>query len=290
VALTAGLVLASPVAMRMAGAGLTMLLDALRHHAREEWLIVAAFDGILTRYQTNPAAVWLQSRQKSLLRQIADLHGVTLAVISGRRVADLRARACIGEDVFYIGLHGLEVVGPEFVRVDRSSIERLRDLICALESNLSQLLVSMPGVRLENKEATIALHTRGADSGEAIWSRLLFLSRAAALTDTGRARLIRGYDLLEVLPNKACPRATAIRAVRDAVEQRAGMRPFVFYLGTDVIDDDAFDAVRERGIGVAVDRRIADADYHLSTREGVDTLLMRVASAWRRAGRRAYVM
>jgi trehalose-6-phosphatase len=35
-----------------------------------------------------------------------------LGIVSGRRVRELRARVGLDGNVFYIGLHGLEVEGP----------------------------------------------------------------------------------------------------------------------------------------------------------------------------------
>ena len=274
--------------MRVVGDQLNMLLAELHRHAREEWLVVVAFDGALTRYHVNPAAVRLKSRQQTLLRRIADVPGVTLAIISGRRLADLHARANIGNDVFYIGLHGLEVIGPDFVRVHSEIIDESREVLRALEHRLAPSIISMHGVHLENKEAALALHTRGADSGDAIWSRLLFLSHAAGFADAGLVRVVRGHDVLEALPNRLHLRATAICAVREVVEQRGLQRPFVLYMGADMIDDDGFDAVGDTGVGVVVGRRAIDAHYQLTSRADVDRVMTRLAMTWRAARRYAW--
>ena len=167
-------------------------------------------------------------------------------------------------------------------------IDDSREILRGLESRLAPAIMAMHGVRLENKEAALALHTRGADSGNAIWSRLLFLSHTAALTDAGLVRVIRGPDILEALPNSPRPRATAIRAVREVVEQRGLQRPFVLYVGADTIDDDGFDAVNDAGIGVVVGRRALNAHYQLTTRADVDRIMIRLSATWRCVARYAW--
>jgi trehalose 6-phosphate phosphatase len=105
--------------------------------------------------------------------------------------------------------------------------------------------------------------------------------------DADIVRVFRGHRVLELLPNVAYPRATAIEAIRDVVEQRGGRRPFTIYVGTDIIDDDAFDAVHSGGIGVVVGRRAALARYRLSTRKQVDAFIAGLAVERRNAIRLA---
>jgi trehalose-phosphatase len=254
-----------------------ILLDALRVQAHNELLIAIAFDGVLTGYDHDPDTACITRAQRTLLRGLADAPDNSLAIISGRRIADLHSRADVGGDVFYIGLHGLEVVGPDYVDVRQDIINDCRGMFTALERCLTPIISAMPGVRLENKQAAIALHTRDADSADVAWSRLLLLSRAADLATLGGIRVLRGRDVIELLPNVSYPRASAIAGIRDLIERRRQRHVVTLYVATDMLDDDAFEFVRTAGICVAVGKRGARLGYHLATRDDVGGFIARLA-------------
>jgi trehalose 6-phosphate phosphatase len=262
--------------MQLDSSDVDILLDALRVRAPNELLMVIAFDGVLTSFDHDPDTACITPGQKTLLRRMADAPGVTLAIMSGRRVADLHSRADLGGDVFYIGLHGLEVVGPDYVDVHQDIINDCRGMFSALERWLAPVIRAMPGVRLENKEAAIALHTHDADPADVAWSRLLLLSRVVDLATLGRIRVLRGQDVIELLPNVECPRGAAIARIRDLVERWRHQRVFTLYVAADTLDDDAFAFVRTEGVCVAVGRR-GRLGYHLATRDDVDRLIARLA-------------
>ena len=87
-----------------------------------------------------------------------------LAVVSGRRIDDLRARVGLGDGVFYIGLHGLEIEGPRFARrtptAARRSLRRIDDIAAAFRRS-----ATAPGIRVENKEAGCRPAHTGSEPG-----------------------------------------------------------------------------------------------------------------------------
>src|SRR4051812_5112400 len=70
------------------------------------------FDGTLTEFDVDPSAVRLPPERQALLQSIASRADLSLAVVTGRRIADVRERAGAGSSAFYAGLHGLEIEGP----------------------------------------------------------------------------------------------------------------------------------------------------------------------------------
>jgi trehalose-phosphatase len=201
--------------------------------------------------------------------------------MSGRPLNDLVNRARLGDDVFYIGLHGLEIGGPGFTRAQHGVIDAYRDRLLEIVEGLRITLAGIPGVRLEFKRAVIAVHTRGAGPEDAVWSRFQLLNAVSRLLDSGAVRVIRGHDVLEVLPNVGALRAEAIAAVRQVVEQRRHAPAFTVYIGEDSPDDDGFDAVGARGVGAVVGMRGPRADFHL-TRTEVDRFIEEVAAGRQR--------
>jgi trehalose-phosphatase len=255
------------------------LIHTVRDRAEELLLVLLGFDGVLAEYEGDPAAVHLSPARRELLRRLMSLPGVALGVISGRRVHDLRPRVGLGDDVFYIALHGLEVVGPGFTRIEHAAFEqypqRMRDIIAEIMPLISQI----KGAHLEDKEAALALHTREASGADAVWARLRLLGRAAEIADPLAFRVLRGNHVFELLPNVGPARAAAVAAVRDLLERREGRRVFALYVGEDVAEDDAYEAIAGHGVTAVVGRRVAHADHHLESIEMVEQLLVQLAAA-----------
>jgi trehalose 6-phosphate phosphatase len=259
------------------------ILEAVAAHRDEALLLVLGVDGVLVDYQDDFDAVTLPRRLRQQLQALAREPNVTVAFISGRRVRDLRSRCAVADHAFYIGLHGLEVVGPDFVATDHGAFERFRDQIRRIAEAVEPWLASVEGVRIENKETAIAVHTRTAASADAVWARLHLLNAAAPLVNRAELRPMRGDHVLELLPNVRTSRATAIRAVRECVERRTGKRVFSLVVCEETPDDDAGAAIEGRGLSVGVGRRRTDPEVRLASPAEVHHLLDRVA-AFARSG------
>jgi trehalose 6-phosphate phosphatase len=243
-------------------------------------LLVASFDGVLVDYQADALSVGLPDVLRDTAMRFAGGRDAALAVVSGRRLVDLRNRAGVGEGVFYIGLHGLEIEGPDFSVSRHAALSRYRegmhDLVAALELGLA----SVAGVRVEDKDVAIALHTRAAGPGDAVWARLHLLSTAANAIPRNEFRIIRGNHVLELLPDDLpAPRATAIAEVRRHLEARERKPVFTLYIGEDVPDDDALDAIEGPGLAAAVGGRAPKAQYHLRSPLEVWQLVERLAAS-----------
>jgi len=254
------------------------LVETVQRHEHDQILVLLGFDGVLTEYEDDPEAVRLSSARRQLLRQLMRRPGVTLGVISGRRVHDLRQRVGLGGEVFYIGLHGLEAVGPRFNRIEHESLRQYRERLHDITMAAQPLISEIDGAHLENKELVLALHTRQAGPTDAVWARLHLLRRAGEIADPRTFRMLRGHHVLELLPNLGPTTAAAIAAVRECVEQREERRVFVVYVGEDVPENDAYEATAAHGVSLAVGRRVRQADYHLESIEMVDELLARLAA------------
>lgn len=249
------------------------LVETVRRHQNDLLLVVLAFDGVLAEYHDDPDAVQLPRSRRAALDRLRRQPGVVLGIVSGRRVDDLRQRAGLGDGVFYIGLHGLEAVGPGFTHVERQILEtyreHFRDIISALEPAISRI----DGARLEDKDAAIALHTRRAGPVDTVWARLHMLNQAADLVNTQALRPFRGNHVLELLPNVGFARADAIAIVQSYLERRSGRQVFTVYVGEDATDDDGCRAVAERGVAVVVGQRGGPADYRLPSTQAVEALI-----------------
>jgi trehalose-phosphatase len=124
---------------------------------------------------------------------------------------------------------------------------------------------SVAGIRVEDKEAALAVHTREAGPVDTIWARLHLLNAAADLVNRHELRVVRGNHVFELVPNVRHPKARAITAIRHFLQEREERRVFIVYVGEDVVDDDAFAAVEDHEVAAVVGRRGRQARYHLTS-------------------------
>lgn len=241
-------------------------------------LLLVGFDGVLVDYLGDPQTVRLSRARCASLSALARGSHVALGLVSGRRIRDLKQCATLGDRVYYVGLHGLEVEGPGVAVTRRDVIDDCRDQVHEIAATVEPSVSSLPGVRIEDKEAAIAVHTREASSGDAVWARLHLLSTAAAVAGHDALRVLRGNHVIELLPNVPSPRAAAIGRIRQHLGEQTGGPVFTVYIGEDVPHDEAFDAVVDRGISAAVGARARQARFHLSSTSDVWTLIDRLAA------------
>ena len=74
------------------------------------WLLLLDFDGTLVPLIDNPNGVRLDAAVRRVLRGLARQPGLSVYVMSGRRLADLRRRVRVA-GVHLLGLHGWESHG-----------------------------------------------------------------------------------------------------------------------------------------------------------------------------------
>lgn len=254
---------------------------AADRHLHDPLLFVAAFDGVLAAYDDDPDAVRISTDRQRALRRLQQLPDVTVGVFSGRPLTDVRARIDLGDDAFYVGLHGLEIAGPEFTWTPPDVLESYSGAMEEIAAGLREILSHLPGVRLEWKGPVIAVHTRQASSENAVWSRFQLLRAAADLVNNDAVQTVRGHDVLELVPNVGFSGAEALRTIRQRVEGRQERRVFTVYVGADAADDSALYAVGAGGVSAVVGRR-SRAEYRFESPEEVDALVSRLTRDRRR--------
>jgi trehalose 6-phosphate phosphatase len=235
-------------------------LDAL---ARERALLVFDFDGTLAPIVERPADAAMRDSTRALLRVASMLY--PCAVVSGRSRADLGPRLAGVPLLAFVGNHGAEAgFGP----VDLGP----RPQVAGWAAALGAALRDVPGVELEDKGLSIALHYRRAPDVAEAEAR----ARAAAGALEG-ARVFGGHAVVNVAPEEAPDKGAAVGALL----RRIGWRQ-ALYVGDDVTDEDAFAAD-----GVAVPVRIgvaagSAARFFLPEQADVDAMLRALIAARRR--------
>ncbi len=234
------------------------------------------FDGTLVPIQPTPEQALADDETRAALAALASRPGTTVAVVSGRPVAQLRD--LVGtEGVWMVGLHGLELASPSGEVLPAIDLEATAAALAPLRRGAAAIAARHDGVRVEDKGASLALHTRLAAAEDAA---------AAAASFELAARAVVGFEVLrgkEVV--EARPAGTGKGAAMERLRHRAGGE-VVLYVGDDTTDEDAFaalagdDAVTVR---VGADRPTAAA-FTLASQLEVAELLRRLLCLRSRLG------
>jgi trehalose 6-phosphate phosphatase len=203
-------------------------------------------DGTLLEIAPTPELVKVPPELAPLLARLAGQRAGALALVSGRRIADL-------DRLFQpwrgpvAGVHGAErraadgrIVAGDDTPADQAAAAALGRLRPALQ----EIADRAPGVRLEDKGRTLAVHYRQAPekAGE-IRERIDRLLREEA----ERLRLIAGKMVFELQP-RHLGKDGAIAAFMAEPPFRGRVPVFV---GDDTTDEDGFAEVNRRG-GVSI--------------------------------------
>jgi trehalose 6-phosphate phosphatase len=250
------------------GAVLSALVD---RRAGRHLLLLFDFDGTLCPFDPDPDNVYLTATVTACLGSLARKAESTVGIISGRRLPDLHKRARVAPEIYLAGFHGLEIEAPgeAFMHPDAAAAAPLmREIAEGVRGHLP----SLPGVFLEDKVFSIALHYREAGEPVRIAAQRQFLAAAEDHLSAGRLRLQPGACVLELLPGVAWNKGRALEWIRERVEQDSGPT-FSVYVGDDVTDEDAFRAVGPHGMTVAASDRASGAEFQVDGPAEVERLL-----------------
>jgi trehalose 6-phosphate phosphatase len=235
----------------------------------QRWALFLDVDGCLLEFADDPAAVFVSPRLRTLLQALHDRLDGALALVSGRGVKDLD-RLFDTPAWALAGLHGYELRYGDGrhreLTADPADQARMRAAVQALADRLD-------GVQLEDKQHAMALHCRRDPD------RLPALRAAAeaVAADLPGYELQPGNLVMEFKPTGM----DKGRAVDELMQQPpfAGRTPV--YLGDDLTDEHAFDAVnRAGGMSVRVGQREpSHARFTLPSPAAVQAWLERVRDA-----------
>jgi trehalose-phosphatase len=251
------------VALAIAGAGERPLL------------LLTDFDGTLCEFQADPAAVFLSAPRRTTLSTLARRPGVSVGIVSGRRVADVRRRAALDGPAYHAGLHGMEIAGPD-TSFEVPHLGARRELLQTIARAIAAAIEPLPGVFLENKDLSIALHVRAAAPNDREHAEHAFWPLATPSLEAGTIRLQRGESVFELLPDIQWNKGDAVRWIEADATRRHGEAVQPVYLGDDRTDEHAFEAVGDRGITVVVGPRPSRATHRLRDPDAVEQLLKRI--------------
>jgi trehalose 6-phosphate phosphatase len=219
-----------------------------------DWAFFLDVDGTLLEIADQPSSVHVDTEMLELVAQLHERSGGAVALVSGRSISDLEA--LIGEARLPLaGQHGLErrdAAGRLWIHAAPPAAK------CAIKEALAPILARYPGLLLEDKGLTLALHYRQAPHLAAYAHRLMArLMREAG----GELELQKGKRVIEIKP-AGVDKGTAV-AEYLAESPFRGRHPV--FIGDDLNDEHGFAEVnRMGGISIKVGNGRSCAGYRLS--------------------------
>jgi alpha,alpha-trehalase len=203
------------------------------------------YDGTLTPIVARPELAVLSQEMRTIVARLAAR--CTTAIVSGRDRADVERLVGIG-DLVYAGSHGFDIAGPGGLRKEHERAAEFLPALDRAEQALRREIAGIEGSLVERKKFAIAVHYRlVADDEVARVERAV----AAVAADTPELRRTTGKKVFELRPRIEWDKGKAVLWLLGALGVE-GEDVLPFYLGDDDTDEDAFAALKDRGIGLLV--------------------------------------
>ncbi len=218
------------------------------------------YDGVLTPIVDRPEEAVLSEPMRATVRALAERHPV--CIITGRDRAVVQHLMGV-DDLAVAGSHGFDIWTPQHGSISSDRIDAHAELIATVTERLREAVGTLPGVQVEPKRASVAVHFRLAAPedarrvGEAVQQLLEQFGDELALTP--------GKMVYELKPNIDWHKGKAVLHLIEVLGLD-GDDVVPLYLGDDITDEDAFRALQEHGNGIGIfvghpdDPEVADRD------------------------------
>ena len=252
-----------------------MIPSALEHvhkiaQSRDRLALFLDYDGTLTPIVSHPEDAWLSESMRETLRSLAGR--VPVAILSGRDLDDVRGRVHV-DGIVYAGSHGFDIAGAGGLHRELGA--SYLPVLGAAERELREALDEVPGAQLERKHFSVAAHYRNVNEKDAV---AVAQAVDAVAARHHELRQISGKKVYELLPDIDWNKGKAVLWLLETLALERG-KAFPIFIGDDRTDEDAFSALKERGVGILVSEepQATAASYWLKNPEEVESFLQKIA-------------
>jgi trehalose 6-phosphate phosphatase len=182
------------------------------------------------------------------------------------------------DDLIVAGSHGFDIWSPAGGEIQREEGEGFGELLEGVEARLREELGAIDGALVEPKKSSVAAHYRLVSEDQRPKVGRAVEEILAEHPD--ELKVTPGKMVYEIQPNINWDKGKAVLYLLGALDlDRDDVVPM--YLGDDITDEHAFEALETRGIGIFVGHaddpevggRTTTADYVLHTFEEVEWFL-----------------
>jgi alpha,alpha-trehalase len=274
------------ISVRSGDAAMSTIPDALQVYSQLKELVTARrpmvfldFDGTLSDIVDHTESATLVTGAAEALRALA--RQCAVGVISGRDLADVRRRIDV-DGLWFAGSHGFELVAPDGSHHQNAAATTAVDTLTRTANQLTRDLSDITGTLVEHKRFAVAVHYRNVDPKR-------IDDVIAAVRRRGRSEGLRtttGRKIIELRPNIEWDKGKTLHWMLDHIattDNTVGHDTTLpIYIGDDITDEDAFDAVRFDGVGIMVRHdegrdRLSSATFSLENPTAVVEFIHRLA-------------
>lgn len=250
--------------------------------AAKKRVLMLDYDGTLAPFKVIRDEAGPYSGVREAIGKIME-GGTRVVVITGRRAIEIVALLKLAKIPEIWGLHGFERQMPDGSVTVGSSTGR-EDMTIVQAAKIARLVAGETAV--EQKLSGVAVHFRGLNESEANQFRRSILSKWHALS-LFPAFTVRNFDGGIEMRLFKITKANAVISICS----ESGEDAVIAYLGDDDTDEDAFKAMKGRGLSVLVrgDFRETNADVWIKPPEELIDFLDRWNAAQSGGGEREVI-
>jgi trehalose 6-phosphate phosphatase len=212
---------------------------------------------------------------REAVRELAEERPVVIVSGRDRRVA----QELMGvDDLIVAGGHGFDMWNPAGGAIQREEGAGFEGLLDEVKERLRAETSSIEGALVEPKKTSVAVHYRLVSEEER--KKIKEIVDALLAEHPDELKVTPGKMVYEIQPKIDWDKGKAVLYLLEALDLD-GDDVVPIYLGDDITDEDAFEALKDRGIGIFAGRaadpevagRTTSADYVLHTMQEVERFL-----------------
>ncbi|MFA6320940.1 MAG: trehalose-phosphatase [Candidatus Omnitrophota bacterium] len=211
------------------------------------------YDGTLTPIADTPRKAIMPARAKTLLHRLSGLSRCKVAIVSGRRLSDVKKRVGL-KNIIYVGNHGFEIKGPG-VKFENPLPKHYKASLDEIKSKLKRRLSGIKGVIVEDKGFSLGVHYRLVSNKNIPEVKNIFYDITSAYETKNIITVKTGKMALEIRPPMAWDKGKVVLwllARLSASIRNKNIKTLPVYIGDDTTDEDAFESLGNKGITVFV--------------------------------------
>jgi len=242
-------------------------------------LLLADYDGTLTPIVAKPAEATLSESVREKLKELAQKPGISLGVISGRLLAELKSLITI-DGIYYVGNHGLEMEGPGLDYTGPAKSIFISVAMAEMAEKIGAALADIEGVIIQDKGLSLSVHYRLAAKDKEERIAGVVQEATAAWVNAGKIQVYGMKKLWEIRPLLNWDKGKAVQAIGEEVKKKLKTESLLtVFLGDDTTDEDAFRVVRRPAgwsIYIGEENMLSAAEYCLNSPKEVEEFLTRL--------------
>jgi trehalose 6-phosphate phosphatase len=204
------------------------------------------YDGTLTPIVERPDDAIISASMRAAVEALA--RRSTVCVVSGRdRAVVQRLMGVV--DLVVAGSHGFDIWSPNGGALERDEGARFAELLGRVTETLRARMKGIVGALVEPKKSSVAVHYRLV--AEEDRSQVRMIVDDVLNSEADALKVTPGKMVYELQPKIDWDKGKAVLYLLEALElDAADVVPL--YVGDDITDEHAFQALHGRGIGVLV--------------------------------------